>query len=241
MYNLVIFSDEEDFINKLEKILYKYAETNEINFNIVSYGNVEYFFADYKMNYDLLFIDIDLTDINSIELSKRVREQDKMIEIVFVTYLAKYAIKGYDVSAIDFIVKPLEYDVISSKMSRILSSIDYNKKKDSVVIPLVRKIVKLYLNDIVFVEIYSHDIIIHTVYGEYRSYGSMVMIQKLLSDDIFSKANRSTLVNLEWIKKIDGSNVIVGNTSVSISRPRKKDFLICYRKYVEKNYKHFDF
>jgi DNA-binding LytR/AlgR family response regulator len=82
-----------------------------------------------------------------------------------------------------------------------------------------------------YVEIDDHDITYHTSRGQFRAYGTMRAIEKLLPADQFCKCNRSALVNLRNVTRISGSLVYVGEEMLEISRPRKQAFMEAFHEY----------
>lgn len=91
--------------------------------------------------------------------------------------------------------------------------------------------IRMELSCLNYVKIDDHDITYHTSRGEFRAYGTMRAIEKLLPANQFCKCNRSVLVNLRNVTRISGNMVYVGTETLEISRPRKQAFLEAFHDY----------
>ena len=109
MLRIAIVEDDEKYADLLQEYLKKYGEERSEEFCCVMHKNAVVFLNNYKANYDIVFMDIDLPHMNGMTASQKLREVDKQVVLVFVTNLAQMAIKGYEVNAYDFIVKPVSY------------------------------------------------------------------------------------------------------------------------------------
>ena len=109
MRNIAIVDDDENIRQQLQSYLKKYTENFGEDFVVSEFSIPEAFLTNYKSNYDVVFMDIDMPGMNGLQAAKRLRELDEKVVLIFVTNLAQYAIKGYEVAATDFVVKPVEY------------------------------------------------------------------------------------------------------------------------------------
>ncbi len=71
----------------------------------------------YRADYDIVFMDIELPGINGMEAAHRLREIDQQVILIFVTNMAQFAVKGYEVDALDYIIKPAQYGPLSIKLT----------------------------------------------------------------------------------------------------------------------------
>lgn len=111
--------DEKDYENYIA-CLNKYKEENEgVEVDTTWFKTSEQFLSTFTKNkFDIIFMDINLGESNGMEISKKIREIDDETIIIFVSNLAQYAVEGYEVEAMDFIVKPMTYYVFSMKFKR---------------------------------------------------------------------------------------------------------------------------
>ena len=87
------------------------------------------FLEAYRPDFDLVFLDIELPLLNGIETARRLRELDSVVALVFITNMEQYAVNGYEVDALDFVVKPINYYRFSSMMRKALRIIARKEEK----------------------------------------------------------------------------------------------------------------
>ena len=118
MLNIAIVEDEKEMSNCLRDYLIKFFNEENISIDVSIFDNGNIFLEKYKLNYNLIFLDIKMPSIDGMEVAQKIRKIDKNVMIIFVTSLAQYAIKGYEVNAFDYILKPIDYYNFKLKMSR---------------------------------------------------------------------------------------------------------------------------
>lgn len=190
--------------------------------------------SDNKAVYDIVFLDIDMKIMDGVETAKKLRKIDENVTIVFITNLAQYAIKGYEVNAFDFIVKPLSYSAFFIKMKRIMKSVKRETDK-RISLKYGENTAVISLKDIIFVEVLSHEVIFHTENGDYKVYGGLKDFEKNFDSKYFYRCHRSYLINLKYVTSVKGENVIVGGNVIPISRAKKKELLTLISKYIGGN------
>ena len=115
MFKVAIVEDSIKDFTLLKSYLEQYEKENNIEFNIQCFENGIRFLDKFSANYDIIFMDIDMPYMNGLEVSKKIREIDKTVVLIFVTNLSQYAVNGYEVEALDYIVKPISYFNFSIK------------------------------------------------------------------------------------------------------------------------------
>lgn len=183
------------------------------------------FLRKYKPDeYDVIFMDIDMPHINGIDTARRLRKSDDRVTLVFMTNLRQYALKGYEVSALDFLVKPIGYAAFSTMMNRVVKGLR-DRHEPEIIINNRNGFYRIGMSDIYYLEVCRHYVIYHTVEGNIEVWGSLVEEEKKLTPDNFARCNNCFLVNLDCVKEVKGDNVIVGGDELKISRGKKVDFL----------------
>ncbi|MFN7013529.1 MAG: LytR/AlgR family response regulator transcription factor [Bacteroidia bacterium] len=240
MIKALIVDDEEGARKTLSSLLSEYCTDVSI---VGECSNVpDAVIAINKLSPDLVFLDIEMPEYNGFELISFFKEIN--FEIVFVTAYSHYAIRAFEVSAIDYIVKPVEIQTLSSAIdkvrkkigsSNIMQRIDLMKQVYSgndirkIALPMSDGMLFVDLNEIVFFEAdraYSHVTLVD---------GSKITVSKPMRvfEDILNNRNflfrphRSFLINLNYIKKYHrGESIITmdNNTQIVVARERKQDF-----------------
>ncbi|WP_251390992.1 LytR/AlgR family response regulator transcription factor [Mediterraneibacter agrestimuris] len=155
---------------------------------------------------------------------------------MFITNMAQYALFGYSVGALDFVMKPVNYYTFAMKVRRVLKRV---QKKESaqrvVVLNLTDGLKKIETKQIYFVEIQNRLLHYYTTEGEYVVKGTMQSAEKMLEADTFLKCNHWYLVNLRHVKEVKKNIVVVGTHELEISRRNKTMFLKALTDYLGEN------
>lgn len=229
---IAIVEDEKEYINELEKSISNFFASKNIGYEIVKYNSAKIFLDNYDYTFDLIFMDINLPDMNGMKAIQELRRIDQETLVIFVTSLAQYAIKGYEVNAFDFIVKPFEYYDFALKLERALPYLKQSKNK-TIVINNKQIMRKLYISQIIYIEVTEHKLMFHLYNGEtINTYGTMKTYIELLKDNNFYPCNQCYLVNLKYVDGIDNNYVIVNDEKLLISRPKRKDFIRAINDFI---------
>ena len=170
--------------------------------------------------------------INGLDGAKKLRELGDDTSLIFVTTMARMASMGYEVDALDFMIKPIEYPSFALKMNRIMKKIKKASLK-KITIKNKDEVITLDEKDIIYVEIKDHILIYHTLDKNYRTYGSMKNATSLLSEKIFFKCNSCYLVNMSYVEGIKGYSLFVNGEELLISHPQKPKFLKAYQSFIQ--------
>lgn len=230
--NVAIIEDDNSQVSILNSFLKEFENANDIKFNIQVFNNGLSFLDDFKSNFDLILLDIDMPYMNGMELSHKIRKLDEEVLIIFETNLAQFAIKGYEVNALDFIVKPMDYKNFAFKLKRATNIIS-SRKKDFLLIQNEHGSVKVAISNITYIEVFRHTIIYHFKDGAViKNYGSLTEIESKLNTMGFFKCNRCYLVNLKYVDKIVDNYLYIGNEKLLISRPQKQKFIEALNNFI---------
>ena len=225
MIRIAIVEDEKDAQERLISYISRYYDGDSQKFNIRVFDKCEPFIYGYKPEFDIIFMDIGLPGINGMDAAKQLRKLDPVAVIIFVTSLAQYAIKGYEVHAFDFVVKTVTYADFELKFRRAENAINSNGDI-FITISDRSQITRISTRDIIYVEVQGHYLYFHTSAEVLKGYGTMANLEKLLSGKNFMRCNSCYLINAGYIKKVEGYTVYLKNgDEVSISRQKKKQFM----------------
>lgn len=231
MIKIMILEDDLQASTILQQYIKTYCDENKLSFELETYTNAEDFVKNCDEEVNVLFMDIEMPGIDGMSAAKMIRAKNNTVIIVFVTNLAQYAIAGYEVGAYDFILKPVRYTSFSMKFQRILHEIEHKRNDITITVTGKEGIIRLYVSEILYVEVENHNVIIHTLEKNIKIRSTLAEFVELLEDKNFLLCNSCYLVNPKYIKKIVKDNVIVGSDVIHISRGKKASFLQKVGKY----------
>lgn len=231
MFHIAIVEDSEKDLKKLISHLHLYEEESKNRFNIDSFKDADKFLDKYRPIYDLIFMDIELPNTNGMNAAKKIRSMDSSVVIIFITNLSQFAVKSYEVNALDYIVKPYPYATFFIKMQKAIKYISKNNDL-TINIPTKTGLVRLSLSHIEYIEVKEHQLFYHTEEGIIEIRGSLKNVEEQLLPLHFLRCNNCYLVNLRHVKAVIGNDVIVGSTKLSISRPKRRFFVDGLTNYL---------
>lgn len=234
MYHVAIVEDETEYQNQLKEYLEKYGQEHNLDFQISVFGDGEEILDGYVPRYDVILLDIEMPKVNGMDTAERIRTMDESVVLMFITNMASYAIRGYGVGALDFVMKPINYYTFSMKMTRVLKRVKQQEQK-TILLTLQDGVKKLELNEIYFIEVQNRMLYYHTVDGDYIVRGTMQAAESMLAEYPFAKCNHWYLVNLMHVKQTKGGMVTVGPFELEISRRNKTSFLKALTEYMGGN------
>lgn len=235
MIKVVLLDDDGQCAKTVKEFIARYKEDNHEEIELKWYTNGLDFMDEYKHDCDVVFMDIEMPHINGIETARKLRELDPSVPLIFMTVMAQLAIKGYEVDAMDFMVKPITYFNFSLKLQKALAM---RKRDNSVILRLIGDDgSKLFITstETYYVESMAHKCIFHTKRGVFYRYMSISVLEETLEACKFLRCNNSFLVNPAYITKINNNSVIVNDEELPISRAKKKEFMekvTAYFKFV---------
>lgn len=220
---IAVVDDNPKDGGRIKQYIERYALEQDQKFQVFLYASGLDFLDDMGRNFDVVFMDIEMPHLDGIETARKMRERDDTTILIFITNLAQYAIHGYEVNAIEFMVKPVGYYNFSDKMTKALRFVKRNEEK----VMLFKNsdtVAKIPVSQILYLEKEKNYIIFHTERGEFRERGSMAEMEEKLAGAGFSKCIAGCLVNLRHVLKMEKDLVWVGNTSLPVSRAQRKEF-----------------
>lgn len=224
MIRIAVVDDEKEFSDELKGFVLRYCKARHIPVEIEVFTDGIHFIDEYDSRFDLVFMDIAMPHMNGLEAARRLRQKDKSVCLIFITTLAKYAIKGYEVDALDFIVKSPSYELFEIKMDKALERIGKTGEA-TYTLSTPGEMRKIKISDVLYIEQIKHYLYFKMKDGEERIRGAVKDVSEFFLKEGFAFASRSLLVNLSHVKSFSGSEVVVETERLPIARPYKQSFL----------------
>lgn len=223
MVHVSIVEDDPVSAQTLEQYFAQYQRERDVAFQITCYQNGAAFLEHYSPETDLVLMDIDLPVMDGMKTAAALRDLDRLVVLIFVTNLAQYAVQGYEVNALDYIVKPVPYAHFAVKLERALQNLP--SRQESYIIRSRDGVIRVACDRIFYVEGQRHKVLFHTADGVIPVWGTLKETEQALRRHGFSRSGHSFLLNLRHIQAIHGSRVLLHGQEFSIGRSHKAAFM----------------
>lgn len=229
---VAVIEDNDDAFFAVKSCLETYSKNSSYKFNTTRFVYSESFLENYKPVFDIVIMDIMLPGMNGIDAAGKLRQLDPKVVLIFVTNMSQYAIKGYEVDALDYILKPINYHSFAMRIEKALRRIDKPAEGKMLRVRAENGVRLTEVSEIYLIDILRHYITVHTHTEKIRSYGILDEIEKQLPDH-FIRCSACAIVNLKCVEGVYGDDIRLKNgVKVHIGRTKKKGFMTAFSKYV---------
>lgn len=230
MMKAAVIEDDAASIATLRRYLETYTKERHMQINFDIFINAEAF-LNKQESYDVIFIDVQLPGIDGLSAAHELRKYDTNAVIIFVTNMAQFAVRGYEVQARDYIIKPVIYTDFAYKLDRALKTME-TKQSDQITVIVGSDVYRYPLNKLLYVEIINHTLKYHFTDRIIEKTESLKNIEPKLLAANFIRCNRCYIVNPHHITWVKGYSLCIGNNILQISQPQKKKFLCDLNKWI---------
>lgn len=228
---IAIIDDETMDREILREYLDRYSREYGGKFEVDTYLCADELLDTYSTIYDILIFDIDMPGTNGIEAARRIRRIDKNTVLLFVTNIAQYAVDGYEVDAVDYIIKPIGYYDFALKFQRAIGKA-LQKKQTYLLLETAEGTRRIDVSEILYVEALNHYLHLVTREETMRIRGNIRDYEQKLRPYGFVQIHKSFLVNMEHIQQIRTGELAVADVALPIGRVYREKLLQGYFKYV---------
>lgn len=231
MLKIAIVEDDDNAAAGLEDCLRTYCDKNKMDYSAERFSDASGFLERYSPRFDLIFMDIKMPGMDGMTAARQLRQIDSVTGLIFVTSMAQYAVKGYEMDALDFIVKPVQYFSFEMKMRRAMQAVRMKKGRE--VLLSVGGVTRVLPSAaIYYVEVMDHDLTYHTEGGPLTARGKLSAVEAQLPRGTFFRCASSYLINLQHVTQVDADTVQVGGENIRISRGRKKELMAALAAFL---------
>ncbi len=230
---VAIVEDEQKASDLLKEYILRYGRENGTAFTVTQFSDAVGLLERYAPEYDIVFMDIQMPYMNGMDAAHRLRAADQKVILIFTTSLAQYAVEGYDVDALSYLVKPFPYFEFSMKLAKAVNRVP-TTESNYITLHTKTGVIRLSETEIRYVEIRGHKTDYHAVAGTYSHYSTLKLVEKKLSKELFARCNSCYLVNLFYVQRIEDNTCILDDgTALAISHPKKQGFLSAWKNFRE--------
>ena len=220
---VAIVEDENAAAERLEAYLNRFSEESGEKVAVKRFCDPVGLLNRYA-GFDLVLMDIEMPNMDGMEGARRLREIDRNAKLIFVTNMAQYAAKGYEIDAMDFLVKPVAYSDFAFKMKRASNAVRIGRARELTIL-LPGGMVRENANELVYVEVLGHRLTYHFMDHEVEARGSIGSVKETLKELNLLIPHNSYLINPKFIDRVQSYTVTVNGVELPISRNRRKEFL----------------
>ncbi len=231
---ICICDDDSFFIGEIRNRLFAFSPETDC-FDVSDFSCAEELIDYYKNggHFDIVFIDIEMKEINGIEAAEIIRALSPRTIIIFVSSHSDYIFDAFRIEALYFLVKPVKDREFSEVLGRALKK--YRAVNASIVLKWESTRNKIEIDKISFVEGYRRHLTVHTANGIYEAVGKISEIQEILSPHGFVRVHQGFIVNMNYIKCFGVSEIeLTDGSKVPVSVRKRQDALKIYDNFIIK-------
>lgn len=231
MIKIAIVEDEAAVRDQLTDYVRRYTRQYGTEFEVTCFTDGDEILENYRPAFDIIFLDVEMKRLNGMETAQRIRELDDDVLLIFITNMAQYAIKGYSVGALDYVLKPVPYFAFSQQLQKALGQLEkWERHYLAVVVDGGMR--RLDAAEIYYLESEGHKVHFYTEKEDFIVPGTLKNYEEKLVGRAFARCNSGYLVNLAQVSGVQQDMVQVGPYALQISRPRRKAFMAELADYI---------
>lgn len=232
MIRIAVVEDDPGYRRRLEGYIADFGREYNEFFRVTAFSDGLDIAENYTAVYDVILMDIEMRHLNGMDTAMRIRAMDANVAIIFITNSAQFAIQGYQVEALSYVLKPISYFAFSQELKKALKRVKEQRASFFLHVPQKEGLVRLDVSRLHYVESMGHNVVYHTDTGDVINRESLKSVEEKLTEWGFSRCNNCYLVNLAFVEKVDRDYVVVSGQALQISRPRRKGFMEDLAAYV---------
>lgn len=217
-YRIAICDDEQLDIKYIKELLHIWQEETNISLQIETFTSAENFLFHYAEDklYDIILLDIELGGMDGVTMAKKIRKENKTVQIIFISGYSDYIAEGYEVEALHYLLKPVNKEKLFSVLQRTQEKIKQNDR--NLHLEIHGEMVRIPLYEIRYVDVNLNYV---TIYAnkEYTLKRTLRDIEKDL-DSRFVRVGRSIIINITFVQKVTKISVYLFDGTI-LPLPRK--------------------
>lgn len=193
---------------------------------------------------DILFLDIQMPEMDGMETARELRKRDQQMMIIFVTVAQDYVFQSFDVGAFHYLVKPFSdekfaevlQNAVRQFQKRKMECMGVKKERPSLTVTSKGEHITIPLEDIIYAEVFNRKIVIHTMDADIEYYGKMKDLEKKAGQD-FYRPHRAYLINFNFVRKYNATNIYLQKGQAFMAKQNYQDFVKSYLRFNQRKRK----
>lgn len=233
MIRIAIVEDEAEHAQILIRFLNRYADEHSVSFQISTFTDGLEITEGYTPDYDVLLLDIQMKHMDGMKAAEKIRELDEDVIFIFITSTIQFAVQGYTVDALGYVLKPVPYLAFSQIVSKAVRQLEKRQEISYLQVEVEDGYLRLNIEQIYYLESQRNYVALFTEKGSFRIRSSLKSMEASLDQKGFAKCHNAYLVNLRHVTGILQNVVVLSNeTELPVSRAKKKEFLEALTGYL---------
>ncbi len=231
MIHIAIVEDEDSYIQQLTEYMDRFRQEYSQEIRLSFFRDGDEIVEKYTADYHIILMDIQMQFMDGMTAAEKIREMDKKVIIMFITNMTSYAIRGYEVDALDYMVKPVEYFSFCQKLKRAMDRIPQSGES-FLLLPVETGVQRVNVKEIYYVESYGHQMVFATKNGNIQCRMTMKKAEEELLQYNFFRCGKSYLVNMKYVEGIREGCCMIHGQRLQISRQKRKEFMEALVNYM---------
>ena len=231
MIRIAIVEDDRQVQAQLADYIRRYERQFGRMFELSLFEDGDEIVSDYRAVYDIILLDVQMRRMDGMAAAERIRQMDKDMLLIFITNMAQFAIRGYAVDALDYVLKPVPYFAFSQQLQKAVARLQA-RQKTFLTVPVEGGLRRVNVATLYYLESDGHKVRLYGEDGELTAPGTLKSFEEKLAGKPFARCNSGYLVNLAQVLGVQQNTVQVGPYELQISRPKKKAFMEALTDYI---------
>lgn len=234
MYRIAVVDDEAVVRDSLKEGTQAALRMAGMQGEVCVFASAEEFLAHIDQPFHMVLLDIQMDGMDGMACAEKLRQQDQDVVIIFITSMVQYAVQGYRVDALDYIVKPVTDAQLQSSLNRAFRRLAAAQPK-AVTLRTNGGINTVHVTDILYVEAVNHRAVVHTRNEEIACSMTLSAVESLLAPYHFFRSHAAFLVNLSLVERVTATDVVVAGRLIPVSKHRRRDLMQAIAAWWGKN------
>ena len=231
MIRIAVAEDDRAFRDTCTGYIKRYCAEKKVDAQVFEFEDGMDLLEDQEAkgkSFDILFLDVQMKHLDGFYTAGKIREKDDQAVIVCITTLAQYAVRGYEVDAMDYLIKPLSYERFCPRLEKALQRVS-RFQDQYIFLPSGDGKDRVAASSILYIDVDRHTLRVHTKGRTYEMRMPIGKMEEELAPSHFLRCDQSVLVNPRFVVRVGKDTVEVGDDEntvlLPVSRSRKKQFL----------------